>query len=83
MRDLSRVPRPVRAIRVTRVDLEPSALARGRPRRIFPDVTSEIRERLVVFGVNSVCPVYLVQFRLVVGTNINHSIAVFCLQNLV
>ena len=45
----SLVPRPVRAIRVTRGGLEPSAIARGRPGRIFPtsltgDVTSEIAE---------------------------------------
>ena len=45
----SLVPRPVCAIRVTRGGLEPSAIARGRPRRIFPtsltgDVTSEIAE---------------------------------------
>ena len=45
----SLVPRPVRAIRVTRGGLETSAIARGRPRRIFPtsltgDVTSEIAE---------------------------------------
>ena len=44
----SLVPRPVRAIRVTRGGLEPSAIARY-PRRIFPtsltgDVTSEIAE---------------------------------------
>ena len=32
----SLVPRPVRAIRVTRGGLEPSPIARGRPRRIFP-----------------------------------------------
>ena len=43
------VPRPVCAIRVTRGGLEPSAIARGRPRRIFAtsltgDVTSEIAE---------------------------------------
>ena len=45
----SLVPRPVCAIRVTRGGLEPSAIARGRPGRIFPtsltgDVTSEIAE---------------------------------------
>ena len=45
----SLVPRPVRAIRVNRGGLEPSAIARGRPGRIFPtsftgDVTSEIAE---------------------------------------
>ena len=45
----SLVPSPVRAIQVTRGGLEPSAIARGRPRRIFPtsltgDVTSEIAE---------------------------------------
>ena len=43
------VLRPVRAIRVTRGGLEPSAIARGRPRRIVPTsltggVTSEIAE---------------------------------------
>ena len=45
----SLVPRPVRVIRVTRGGLEPSPIARGRPRRIFPtsltgDGTSEIAE---------------------------------------
>ena len=45
----SLVPRPVRAIWVNRGGLEPSAIARGRPRRTSPtsltgDVTSEIDE---------------------------------------
>ena len=45
----SLVARPVRAIRVTRGGLEPSVIARGRPRLIFltsltGDVTSEIAE---------------------------------------
>ena len=34
LRDISLVPRPFRTIPVTRVGLEPSALARGRPRWI-------------------------------------------------
>ena len=43
----SLVPRPVRAIRVTRGGLEPSAIARGRPRlptSLTGDVTSKIAE---------------------------------------
>ena len=55
--DLSLVPRPVRAIRVTSVGLEPSASS-----AIFStSLTGKIGERLVVFGV---------QFRLVVGNSL-------------
>ena len=38
------VPRPVRAIRVTRGGLEPSAIARTFPTSLTGDVTSEIAE---------------------------------------
>ena len=54
LRDLSLVPRPVRAIRVTSVGLELSASS-------ATSLTGEIGERLVVFGV---------QFRLVVGNSL-------------